>query len=145
MTTVRQQVRPSEAEDPELLMTAFHKSPAAISIVDFDDWKYLSVNEAFLRLAGVERDEIVGRTPERISLWADEEERVRFAEMLALEESVTGFEAAFLRGSGEIVYGALSGKLVDVKGRTVVLMLAHDITDRRRSEERNRHPPSTMR
>jgi diguanylate cyclase (GGDEF)-like protein/PAS domain S-box-containing protein len=120
-------------------MTAFHESPAAISILDFDDWKYLAANEAFLRLAGVERDEIIGRTSDRVNIWADDEDRVRFAEMLTLHESVTGFETTFRRGSGEIVYGALSAKLVDISGRALIITLAHDVTERRRSEERNRY------
>jgi diguanylate cyclase (GGDEF)-like protein/PAS domain S-box-containing protein len=137
--TLREHLRPSEANDAELLVKAFHESPAAISIVDFDDWKYLDVNDAFLLLVGLERDDIIGRTSERVSLWAEEGERVRFAKMLALQESITGFEAAFRRGSGEIVYGALSAKLIDVKGRTMVLTLAHDITERRRSEEASRY------
>lgn len=138
MTTVKQHVRPSDAEDPALLTSAFHESPAAISILDFDSWKYLAANEAFLRLAGLERDEIIGRTSERVSIWANEKERIRFAEMLALNESVTGFEATFRRGSGEIVHGAVSGKLFDINDRTMVLTLAHDITERRRSEEATR-------
>src|SRR6185295_17382044 len=70
--TIRQQAKPTEADEAELLVKVFHDSPAAISIVDFDDWKYIAANQAFLQMTGLERDEIVGRTSERVSLWADE-------------------------------------------------------------------------
>ncbi|MEO8457731.1 MAG: EAL domain-containing protein [Chloroflexota bacterium] len=137
--TVKEDLRPTEAENVALLVTAFKESPAAISIMSLDDWKYLEANDAFLQLTGLQRDEVIGRTSDRVSMWADEYERIRFSEMLILNEWVTGFEAQFKHASGRIVYGALSGKIVDVQGQLMILTLAHDITERRLSEERARH------
>ena len=123
-------------DDAQLFSHAFHDSPAAISMIDFADWTYLAVNEAFLGLVGLAWHEVIGRTTDRVNLWADDDDRLRFAELLAGQESVTGYETSFRRQSGEVVYGALSARLFDVKGRSVILTLAHDITERKRSEER---------
>jgi diguanylate cyclase (GGDEF)-like protein/PAS domain S-box-containing protein len=140
--TIQSDTRRSGAlsrDDAQLFAKAFHDSPAAISMIDFADWTYLAVNEAFLSLVGLEWHEVIGRTTDQVNLWANEDDRLRFAEMLAGLESIVGYETSFQKQSGDLVYGALSAKLVDVKGRTVVLTLAHDVTERKRSENRIRY------
>ncbi|MEO8457184.1 MAG: EAL domain-containing protein [Chloroflexota bacterium] len=141
---IRQKTRghrtgPLSIEDSSLLTRAFHESPAAISIIDFDDWSYLAANDAFLELTGREWHEVIGRSSAEVNLWEDDEDRLRFSSLLLGSPAVTAFDAPLRRGSGEIVYGAISGKLIDLNGRTVILILAHDITERRRSEARIRY------
>src|SRR5690348_7833811 len=116
--TVHKHNRPKKGGDAELVIRAFMDSPAAISIVSLDDWQYLEANEAFMRLTGLEREDVIGSTSDRVNIWGDDAERVRFAEQLVLNESVTSFETKFRRGDGSIVYGSLSARLVDVKGKT---------------------------
>ncbi len=126
-------------DDAQLFTRAFHDSPAAISVIDFSDWTYLAVNEAFLSLVGREWHEVIGRRTDELNLWSSERDRMQFGEMLAGLESIVGYETSFRRQSGDLVYGSLSAKLVDAKGRTVVLMLAHDVTERKRSEDQIRY------
>src|SRR5439155_13588922 len=55
-------VPPPLAQANDVLFKAFHLSSDAIAVTRVDDGRIVDANEAFLRLVGFERDEVIGRT-----------------------------------------------------------------------------------
>jgi PAS domain S-box-containing protein len=59
----------------ELLAKLFRNSPAAVGLVRLRDGVMLDVNEAYERLFGWRREEVIGRSTEALRIWVDAEER----------------------------------------------------------------------
>ena len=111
----------------------FKHSPEAIGISRLGDGVFVDVNEAFVRLSGWERAEIIGRTSEELEMWHSEN-RPRLVEELR----ANGFAASEMqarRKNGEILGLRISLRLVDLDGQACLLGVLSDITERKRAEE----------
>ncbi|MBI5688938.1 MAG: PAS domain S-box protein [Verrucomicrobia bacterium] len=56
-------------ESEQRFATIFRKSPVAIGISRLADGRFLDVNEAFVRLYGYAREELIGHTSTELGLW----------------------------------------------------------------------------
>jgi PAS domain S-box-containing protein len=122
----------------DIFSIAFNHSPLALTITAVDDGRLVAVNEAFVRVAGYSRDEVIGRSPDEVGLWVEPGRRAeRFAELLA-GRNVPDLEARFRLKNGEIRVGLIGSALVEIGGRRCVLSSVLDITDRTLAEARAR-------
>ncbi|MFL6677589.1 MAG: PAS domain S-box protein [Burkholderiaceae bacterium] len=82
-------VRRSETLLSHLVST----SPDWITLTEFASGRYAMVNPTFLATTGYRADEVIGRTPSELGLWADATQRDRIYRMLDQHESVQNFPA----------------------------------------------------
>ncbi len=122
-------------ETEERFARAFGASPAALSISALADGRYLYVNEAFLRLVGYPRDEVVGRTSVDIAFWNDLDDRSQAVSLLKEQGSLRDMETAVLTRAGERRDILLSLELLDMGGETCLLGFCQDVTERKRAEQ----------
>jgi PAS domain S-box-containing protein len=116
-----------------LFSTIFHYNPAPISI-SRPGGIIVDVNDAFVRLCGYERAEILGKTTRELGLW-ETPSRGSVMEELKDKGRVEGFEIAGRRKSGEPLDLIISLELVELGGEPCVLGIGTDITERKRSED----------
>jgi PAS domain S-box-containing protein len=83
------QVRRSETLLSHLVST----SPDWITLTEFASGRYAMVNPTFLATTGYRSEEVIGRTPGELGLWADAAQRDRIARMLDQRQSVQNFPA----------------------------------------------------
>jgi PAS domain S-box-containing protein len=126
----QRQLRQSE----EKFRLAFHTSPDSINLNRVSDGLYLDVNEGFCRLMGYRRDEVIGRTSLALNIWHRTEDRQRLVDGLKASGFVNNLEADFVDKSGNIRRGLMSARLIKIDGEDVILSIARDITDIRRTE-----------
>jgi PAS domain S-box-containing protein len=119
----------------ELLDKLFRNSPAAIALVRFADGVLLDVNEAYERMFGWRRDEVIGRSSEGLRVWVIPEERARFRAQLAAGGRVVDFESRARRRSGETFDSLLSSEIIEAQGERIALVIVSDISARTRAEE----------
>jgi PAS domain S-box-containing protein len=124
-------VRASE----EKFSTVFHFSPDAIGVVRLADNTFLDVNEAFTKMLGYVRSEVIGRTWSQLGLVPVMEESNRLAELFRSHGAVADHELEVTTQEGNAVTILLSLSSIMVTGEPCILAIAHDITRRKRSEE----------
>ncbi len=92
----------------------FQRSPAPLSIMNFDLKCVEAVNDAMLKLIGYSKDEALGLLRNyKQKLWVDDARRREFVELLLTEHQVDGFEALVRRGDGKIINSLFSARLYD--------------------------------
>jgi PAS domain S-box-containing protein len=82
-------VRRSETMLSHLVST----SPDWITLTEFASGRYAMVNPTFLATTGYRAEEVIGRTPSELGLWADATQRDRIFRMLDQRQSVQNFPA----------------------------------------------------
>ena len=115
----------------------FHASPAAIGISRLRDGQFLDVNEAFERLYGYRREEVIGHTSNELRLWRSTN-RARVIAELCEKGRVQDLEISGRCKTGETREFLVAMELIDRAGETCILGILTDITERKRAEDLNR-------
>ena len=134
----RARKRKAEAElvtSEEKFSKTFRRSPLVLAISRTSDSRFIEVNESFEQQLGWKRDEVIGRTPLDLRLWASAEQRAEFTNQIQTNGSVRDLEAFIRRKDGEIRTLLVSGEVLEVGGQNYTLSVAADITERKQAEE----------
>ena len=132
--TERKRAEAALRESGELFAKAFHASPGLFTISRPEDGAHNQVSENWIATMGYSRDEAMAQTAVELGIWADIKDRVRFVERLKREGSVRDFEAKFRTKSGEELDVLVAGEYLEFGGEPHLLIVAHDITARKRAE-----------
>jgi len=125
------QLRESEAR----FGTAFHASPILMTIGRLRDEKFVEVNEAFMRLTGLDREEIIGRDSKELGLWVDLNERIKFYELLKRDRLLRNVESRIRSRDGTIHTMQISGEIIEINREAHLITFALDITQRKQAEQ----------
>lgn len=120
------------------LQRVFRSSQSALSVSRLADGLYLDVNDAFLGMFGMRREQVIGRTSTEIGIWGDPRDRERFVQVLRERRVVRDLDLRLHRSSGEAMECQLSGEVLEVGGQPCVLSSVADVTARRSAERRAR-------
>ncbi|MDX1945363.1 MAG: PAS domain S-box protein [Pirellulaceae bacterium] len=113
----------------------FQASPFLILLATYPDGKIVEANEAFCRLSGFEREDIIGRSTLEIQLWHNLADRQAMIEQLRQNSSIRNAEYTFLTKTGSPRTLLMSVELVQFEGQTHTLSMAFDISDWRRTQK----------
>jgi len=133
--TERRQISEALRESEEKFSKAFRSSPNAMAISTFKDGKFLEVNDGFLRLNGVSREEVIGRTSKELGIWVNPKDRVRILRIMRERGRVVDEEYKSRTKSGEILTMLFSAEPIDIAGERCILSAAADITERKQAED----------
>lgn len=110
----------------------FRDAPVALIGLQRNDGRIIEVSEAFERMFGYARNEIVGRTAAELNLWVD-------ADVLGATQPKPGSaqhkEIGYRSKSGEVRDAAISTIHIEMEARAVLLVMLSDTTERKRAEE----------
>jgi len=132
--TERRRVEESLRDERERFARAFRASPVAVSITLLDG-RFLDINDAFLRLLGHAREQVLGCTSVELGVWAYASDRARFIAALEASGAVRDFRTRFRTRSGEIRDVAVSAERIELAGQQCILAITSDLTEQRRLEE----------
>jgi PAS domain S-box-containing protein len=133
--TERKKVEEALKASEEKFSKAFRESPMALTLTSAEDHRYIEVNDTFLKITGWTSDEVIGRTPFDIKIWADPTQRTEFVKRLLAEGYVRELEVAFLTKGGQQRTGLGAAELIHINGERCVLSVIADITDAKQAEE----------
>lgn len=117
---------------------AFRSNPSPGSITRESDGLFVDANERFCRLVGLPLEQILGRTPADLALYADPEARTRILADFRDRGSLRDVEVRLRSASGEILEVVLSIERILLDGEACILTSFHDVTAQRRHETERR-------
>ena len=132
-------------ESEKKFSTLFHASPVYIALTTLNDGRFLDVNDAFTKVTGFERDEVIGRTPVEMGLWFAPEERSKYIE---LAQKYGGFheeEVKFRKKNGDPLYGFWSVEKIESDGADCLISVFVDTTERKKAQEALRQERDKLR
>jgi PAS domain S-box-containing protein len=129
--TERKRAEEALKKSEEKFSKAFRQSPMALSLTAVTDHRYLDVNETFEQLTGWRRDEVIGRTPFDIGIWAAPTQRLEFVKRVLAEGAVRGFEVHYRSKDGTLRVGLGAGDLIQIGSEPCILSVIADITERK--------------
>ena len=137
---IRQSVRRKKAElerirSEEKFSKLFVANPSLAAITDMATGRLLDVNDAFTRVTGYSRDEVIGKSTADINLFADYADREEMAKTLTGGGVVHNFETRIRTKSGEIRTLDFFGQCIRVGEKDLLFSQAVDITERKLAEE----------
>ncbi len=113
----------------EALMTHLvATSPDMITLNDMATGRYVMVNDAFLRLGGWTRDEVIGRSAAELGVWPDEATRERFTSEVNRRGEVRDRAFDFQDRRGQTVSLLVSAARFTLEGRVYVVTNGRDMT-----------------
>ena len=125
-------------ESEESYRSVLGLSPDIITITRIEDGNYLQVNEAFCQLTGYSVEEVIGRTPAEINLYADPSDRQVLMGALRQHGRVDGMEIRFRVKDGSIRESLMSSRPVRFQGEDCIMSVNMDITSLKKAEQARR-------
>jgi PAS domain S-box-containing protein len=114
---------------------AFHANPTAMAISTLAEERYLEANDAFLRMVGYQKYELLGRTSMQLGIWVNQAHRSKLLVALQEKQKLDGEEFLFRTRQGDVRYGQLSAQVIELAGEKCLLSAVRDCTEQRRVEE----------
>jgi diguanylate cyclase (GGDEF)-like protein/PAS domain S-box-containing protein len=133
--TERKRMEAALRESEAKFATVFRTCPESISISAEQDGVYVEVNEAYERMMGYRRADVIGRSALDLGVWVDGLERQVLVRRMRQHGRVDGFEARLRRATGEIVIGRLSAERVMLHGQPHLLIVMRDVTLEKKQQE----------
>jgi PAS domain S-box-containing protein len=116
----------------------FEGSPTPMWVMDLETYKFLEVNEAAIQHYGYGREEFLARSTRDIRSGGETERYVKYVEDIIKTNPETSGRAGLWRHqkkSGEAFDVEIKWSKIAFLGRPAVLIMAHDITERKRAAE----------
>lgn len=117
-----------------LYRTMFEHSPFSVALTDLSG-AFVDVNERFVEITGVPRDEAIGRTPVQLGIMDLATQATALEEIGRTGGRLDGYEITVETRGGETKWCLISTALVTVKDEPLLLSIINDITERRVAEQ----------
>ncbi|MCP4762731.1 MAG: PAS domain S-box protein, partial [archaeon] len=128
---IEERLRQSE----EKFRTIFKTSPNAITLSKVKDGNIVEVNDAFTKLLGYSKKDVIGHSSILLNIWNDLKARDLLVAGIKNNGLVENFEAEFKDKTGRIINGLMSARMLDIENRKYLLSVTQDITERQQAEQ----------
>lgn len=119
----------------ELFSKVFKLSPYATSISNFEDGKYVDINDGFTELLGYTRDDVIGRTSVELGIWLNSAEREYFKEKIKRDGFLHNEEVIFRAKDGRMIQVEFSTRFAVIDGEARMINMVKDISSKKEAEE----------
>lgn len=133
--TQRKQMEQALRESEEKFSKAFNNSPEMMIIVNFDEDRYIEVNDSFAKCLGYNREELIGHQVDEFNLWVYPEEKERMTRLIREQGKLRDEEFRFRTKKGQVRAWLCSADIINIGGIRCMLGTSTDITERREAQE----------
>jgi PAS domain S-box-containing protein len=112
----------------------FRSSPIWLTISAVKDGRFLEVNDTFLKVTGLTRSEVIGKTSVELGFWPHPSDRTRMMGLFKKNKPLTNEDIIFNTKTGEPHNWLWSAELIKINGEAYLISAALDITKKKRME-----------
>jgi PAS domain S-box-containing protein len=105
-----------------------------MSLSTLPDLRFFDVNDAFLKVMGFAKGDVLGHTPDELGMFPGPELPFSRPSSLQANAPVTDFEVQVRHRDGAIMQCLFSGEIISSQGRQYFLAVMIDITSRKQAE-----------
>jgi PAS domain S-box-containing protein len=135
LTNLEEEVDRELRQAQDNFAAVFHASPAILCVIQLNGLRYREINKAYEQLTGYSRSEVLGRTSLNLGLWNNACHRKRMIQKLLSKGRLNRHQVVFQTKKGRPLTTFLSAEIIEFGGERCALVIAEDITVRRRAEE----------
>lgn len=123
----------------EKFSKTFHATSAIMAISTLEEGRFIEVNDAFLKVLGFSREEVIGKTAADLNIFSDPSHRSGALMDLVGRGSLRDYELSLRDKNGKLRYGLFSVETLYIQDSLCLLTTMIDTTERKRMEEDLRH------
>ncbi|HKL42791.1 MAG TPA: HD domain-containing phosphohydrolase [Clostridia bacterium] len=112
----------------EIHRYAFNKAAIPMAFNDFFTGRFLEINEAFTKVVGYEKDEVMGRLPSELSIFKNQYLFLNIIETLKEKKELHGIDLEVIDKDGNTLEGQFSAQIFDLGNRKVFFTSMFDMT-----------------
>ena len=116
--------------------SAFFSFPIPAAIFRLADGKCLDVNKNFLRVSGIDRNEIIGKNPAELNVWINNADKDHVMELLKTNMRLDKYPMVLKDAYSRIRNVLISAERFDNNGEPSMLLMFHDVTEQIKTEQR---------
>lgn len=132
--TKRKRAEDALRDSEQKMGSLFKNSPVALILVSASDGRFVDVNDAFIRMSGYSREDVIGTTSDDLGLFADPSQYGLFLSQLKEKKRISGMEIACRSATGEVRLCRFSSGFIMMNDRPYVLSSLEDITESKRMQ-----------
>ena len=132
-------------DSERMLAEVFKASPAIIIVSHAETGQLIECNDAFTRLTGFERDDVIGKTSIEIGLWQNAERRAEAMQLFRQAGRLSSWESQLSTRTGESLDCLLSGAFLSISGEACLVWVITDLTEYKRVERNAREGETRFR
>ncbi len=132
--TDRKKIEDDLKQSEEKLRIAFKTSPDAMMITKLHDGECIDVNEGFVRLSGISKEDALGHSPLELGIWPDKAQREKYKNAIVENGYVNNYEAEIRHSDGALIPVTLAANLIDIDGQQLVFTIAKDVSELKQSQ-----------
>ena len=112
----------------------FTKSPDPGLLLQMESGKIVEANEAFEKLFGYDRPDVVGREIEQLNLWVCPQRREQLVQHLKDHGEIDEFDATMQNREGRHIDVLISARVANIQGEDMLVSTIRDISLRKKAE-----------
>ncbi|MGD8782213.1 MAG: PAS domain S-box protein [Ignavibacteria bacterium] len=116
-------------ESEEKFSKAFQLNPNSVALITFEEGRYIDVNEAFAKIFGFTKKEVIGKTWTELNIWSNPSERKEVIEELKRKKKIHNKEIRFKTKKNGIIIGRYFAEIIEIRNQTCLLSVVEDITE----------------
>ncbi|WP_052418788.1 PocR ligand-binding domain-containing protein [Methanolacinia paynteri] len=133
--TGQKEIEEQLKESENKFTTVFMNSPFVLTLISGTDQKFTDVNEKFVSQTGYSVEETIGKTPEELGIFQDNNQYKLLLAAMREKGSIDNYEINCRKKSGEINLCSFTSRYILMGGKPFCLAVVEDITERKTAEE----------
>ncbi|MFZ4398977.1 MAG: PAS domain S-box protein [Bacteroidales bacterium] len=119
----------------EKFSKVFYLNPSACGLTNLSNGEYIEINDAFSKLLGFTKDEIIGKTPKDLGILSTETIN-DFIQQVDEKGKGYNIETILKAKNGDIKHVLLSAETIYIQDKIYQYTVVNDITERKQTEEK---------